>query len=52
MNEPWSQPSPYANGLVRSKNGRLITHRLPLDEVLEGIELVARGDAIKVTIEP
>ena len=30
----------------------LITHRLPLDEVLEGIEIVARGDAIKVTIEP
>jgi L-iditol 2-dehydrogenase len=30
----------------------LITHRLALDEVLEGIEIVARGDAIKVTIEP
>jgi L-iditol 2-dehydrogenase len=30
----------------------LITHRLPLDEVLEGIEIVARGEAIKVTIEP
>lgn len=30
----------------------LITHRLPLDRVLEGIEIVARGDAIKVTIEP
>jgi L-iditol 2-dehydrogenase len=30
----------------------LITHRLPLDEVLDGIEIVARGDAIKVTIEP
>jgi L-iditol 2-dehydrogenase len=30
----------------------LITHRLPLDQVLEGIEIVARGDAIKVTIEP
>jgi L-iditol 2-dehydrogenase len=30
----------------------LITHRLPLDDVLEGIEIVARGDAIKVTIEP
>ena len=30
----------------------LITHRLPLDQVLEGIETVARGDAIKVTIEP
>ncbi len=30
----------------------LITHRLPLDDVLEAIEIVARGDAIKVTIEP
>lgn len=30
----------------------LITHRLPLDKVLEGIEIVARGEAIKVTIEP
>lgn len=30
----------------------LITHRLPLGDVLEGIEIVARGDAIKVTIEP
>jgi len=30
----------------------LITHRLPLDDVLDGIEIVARGDAIKVTIEP
>jgi L-iditol 2-dehydrogenase len=30
----------------------LITHRLPLDQVLEAIEIVARGEAIKVTIEP
>lgn len=30
----------------------LITHRLALEDVLEGIEIVARGDAIKVTIEP
>jgi L-iditol 2-dehydrogenase len=30
----------------------LITHRLPLDGVLEAIEIVKRGDAIKVTIEP
>ncbi len=30
----------------------LITHRLPLDRVLEGLEIVAHGDAIKVTIEP
>jgi L-iditol 2-dehydrogenase len=30
----------------------LITHRLPLDDVLAAIEIVARGEAIKVTIEP
>ncbi|MEV4249831.1 zinc-dependent dehydrogenase [Streptosporangium canum] len=30
----------------------LITHRLPLDRVLDAIDLVARGAAIKVTIEP
>ncbi|MEV4068419.1 zinc-dependent dehydrogenase [Nonomuraea fuscirosea] len=30
----------------------LITHRLPLPQVLDGIDLVSRGTAIKVTIEP
>jgi L-iditol 2-dehydrogenase len=30
----------------------LITHRLPLDRTLDAIEILARGDAIKVTIEP
>ena len=30
----------------------LITHRLPLAQVLDGIDLVSRGAAIKVTIEP
>ena len=30
----------------------LITHRLPLDRVLDALEIVARGEAIKVTIEP
>ncbi|MEO3890986.1 zinc-dependent dehydrogenase [Nonomuraea sp. B5E05] len=30
----------------------LITHRLPLPQVLDGIDLVSRGAAIKVTIEP
>jgi L-iditol 2-dehydrogenase len=30
----------------------LITHRLALEDVLEAIEIVARGDGIKVTIEP
>ena len=30
----------------------LITHRLPLADVLEGIGIVSRGTAIKVTIEP
>ncbi|GAA2908487.1 zinc-dependent dehydrogenase [Streptosporangium fragile] len=30
----------------------LITHRLPLSQVLEGIGIVSRGEAIKVTVEP
>jgi L-iditol 2-dehydrogenase len=30
----------------------LITHRLPLPRVLDGIDLVSRGEAIKITIEP
>jgi L-iditol 2-dehydrogenase len=30
----------------------LITHRLPLDGVLDAIRIVASGEAIKVTIEP
>ncbi|HEY0216759.1 MAG TPA: zinc-dependent dehydrogenase [Cellulomonas sp.] len=30
----------------------LITHRLGLEQVLEGIGIVSRGEAIKVTIEP
>jgi L-iditol 2-dehydrogenase len=30
----------------------LITHRLPLERTLDAFDIVARGDAIKVTIEP
>lgn len=30
----------------------LITHRLPLEQTLDAFEIVARGDGIKVTIEP
>jgi L-iditol 2-dehydrogenase len=30
----------------------LITHRLPLERTLEAFDVVARGEAIKVTIEP
>lgn len=30
----------------------LITHRLPLDQVLDGIDVVRQGTGIKVTIEP
>ena len=32
--------------------GDLITHRLGLDQVLDGIGIVSRGEAIKVTIQP
>ena len=30
----------------------LITHRLPLAQVLDAIDVVSRGEAIKVTVEP
>jgi L-iditol 2-dehydrogenase len=30
----------------------LVTHRLPLERLLDGLALVARGEAIKVAIEP
>jgi L-iditol 2-dehydrogenase len=30
----------------------LITHRLPLDALHDALDLVTRGAAIKVTIEP
>ena len=30
----------------------LITHRLPLEETIEGIHTAARGEAIKVTVQP
>jgi L-iditol 2-dehydrogenase len=39
-----------ATGAVPVKD--LITHRLPLDGVLEALDIVSRGEAIKVTIEP
>jgi len=32
--------------------GQLISHRLPLDEVAQGIELLESGEATKVIIEP
>jgi L-iditol 2-dehydrogenase len=52
-----SSPAHNAAALDHIATGRvpvadLITHRLPVDDVLEGIEIVARGEAIKVTIEP
>ena len=39
-----------ASGEVPVKD--LITHRLPLDRVLDAIDIVSRGEGIKVTIEP
>lgn len=39
-----------AGGAVPVKD--LITHRLPLDGALEALDVVSRGEAIKVTIEP
>jgi L-iditol 2-dehydrogenase len=39
-----------ASGEVPVKD--LITHRLPLERVLDAIDIVSRGEGIKVTIEP
>lgn len=52
-----SSPAHNKQALELIASGRvpvsdLITHRLPLDRVLEALDIVARGEAIKVTIEP
>ncbi|MEV4890881.1 zinc-dependent dehydrogenase [Nonomuraea sp. NPDC055795] len=52
-----SSPAHNARALELIASGQvpvadLITHRLGLDDVLEAIALVSRGEAIKVTIEP
>jgi L-iditol 2-dehydrogenase len=39
-----------ASGEVPVKD--LITVHLPLDRVLEAFDIVAKGEAIKVTVEP
>jgi L-iditol 2-dehydrogenase len=39
-----------ADGTVPVRD--LITHRLPLEQALDGIGIVSRGEGIKVTIEP
>ena len=52
-----SSPADNADALRLIASGEvpvadLITHRLPLDRVLDAFDIVARGEAIKVTIEP
>ena len=47
---PLKRTRPIASGAVPVLD--LITHRLPLERLLDAIDIVARGDAIKVTIEP
>ncbi|MFG2005532.1 zinc-dependent dehydrogenase [Spirillospora sp. NPDC048911] len=52
-----SSPAHNARALEMIGSGRvpvedLITHRLPLTAVHDALDLVARGEAIKVTIEP
>ena len=52
-----SSPAHNARALELIGSGRvpvedLITHRLPLDALHDALDLVARGAAIKVTIEP
>ena len=38
------------NKLIEAQ--KLITHELPLVKLLEGIELMRRGEGIKIVIEP
>jgi L-iditol 2-dehydrogenase len=52
-----SSPTHNAEALALIASGAvpvadLITHRLPLERALEAFDVVARGEAIKVTIEP
>ncbi|WP_131742876.1 zinc-dependent dehydrogenase [Actinomadura roseirufa] len=52
-----SSPAHNATALAMIASGRvpvadLITHRLPLEELPAALGLVARGEAIKVTVEP
>jgi L-iditol 2-dehydrogenase len=52
-----SNPSHNAQALRLIASGAvpvadLITHRLPLEQTLAAFDIVARGEAIKVTIEP
>lgn len=52
-----SSPDHNKQALAMIADGRvpvsdLITHRLPLDQVVEGIDIVRSGAGIKVTIEP
>jgi L-iditol 2-dehydrogenase len=52
-----SSPAHNAKALDLIATGRvrvddLITHRLPLERVLDAIDIVAKGEAVKVTIEP
>ena len=52
-----SSPDHNKQALAMIADGRvpvsdLITHRLPLDQVLDGIAIVQNGTGIKVTIEP
>jgi L-iditol 2-dehydrogenase len=52
-----SSPAHNAEALALIASGAvpvadLITHRLPLDQALAAFDIVARGEAIKVTVEP
>lgn len=52
-----SSPAHNARALEMIGSGRvpvddLITHRIPLERLPEALDLVARGEAIKVTVQP
>ena len=55
--EPTSSPDHNRQAMELIASGAvpvadLITHRLPLERAVEGIQAVTSGEAIKVTVEP
>ena len=53
MYETWYQVREFLNdGDFRAKMGRLITHKMPMKDIAEGMELINSGKAIKVGLYP
>jgi threonine 3-dehydrogenase len=53
MYETWYQVREFLNdGDFRAKMGHLITHKMPMKDIAEGMELINSGKAIKVGLYP